>query len=73
MPRGCEALWDLFASLHATRKRTDNGAFLGIEWAELAGCQAAYGTRLTPWEVDTLRALDGAVMPILNKRKIQQQ
>jgi hypothetical protein len=53
-------LWDVFLALHSQR-----GGGLGpapISCADVLAYQQLHGVELTPWEVDSLRALDSVAL-----------
>lgn len=63
LPAAGVALWDVFVELQSERESGMNGAgripLTSIEaWCRLNGVV------LTPWEVATLKAMDGAVLAI---------
>lgn len=57
MPRGCDGLWDSFLLMHGGR-----GAGMAgpdpIGPAGLLAWQQLHDVQFTPWEIDTLLALD---------------
>jgi hypothetical protein len=61
-PRAAAALWEAFLTLHASRP-SGMGAS-GIPSSELLAWQQLHGVRLSPWEVDTLRAMDQAALAV---------
>ena len=67
-PAGTSPLWDAFASLASARQ---NGA--AIPASEIDAWQRIHGVRLTPWEVDTLVAMDRACINHLRARDAQRQ
>jgi hypothetical protein len=54
-PRGTERLWDAFAALSASRVPES-----GIAPSEVIAWQRLHGVRLSPWEAETLEAVDRA-------------
>jgi hypothetical protein len=67
LPSGCKLLWDTFLELHNAR-----GGGMGpapISWRDLHAWQEMRGVRLTPWEVDTVMAMDMEAMKTLNETK----
>ena len=57
LPSGCQLLWDAFLQLHHAR----GGAGLGpspISPHDLLAYQQLHDVQFTPWEIDTLQALD---------------
>ncbi len=65
-PRVCEALWGAFLQLSATRQ-----AGMGtnpISMTEVESWCRLQGVTLTPWEVDTLLAMDGAALNEVHKK-----
>lgn len=71
LPRGCAVLWDAFLDMNRTR-RTSGKRFDPLAWSEIAAWQAACRIELNPWELDTIKALDDAILPILNRKKIER-
>ena len=60
VPREGAALWDAFTDLAAARPM---GMAAGaIPHSEIEAWQRLYATRLTGWEVDTLKAMDRAAL-----------
>ena len=53
-------LWDTFIELH--NKRTSGMGPSPLGWRDLHAWQALRQVTLTPWEIDTLMALDTAAM-----------
>lgn len=64
LPEHGAALWDTFAALSAARPSGMGGA-AAIPPSEIAAWQALHGVRLTGWEIDTLCAMDRAVMAVI--------
>lgn len=65
LPGALTDLWLLFCEL---RGRAGGGAFgvAPISHQQLAAAAALYGVTFTPWEVETLFAVDRAVIEVLN-------
>lgn len=66
LPPGCQLVWDTFIELHNAR-----GGGMGpspIAWRDVLAWQEVRGVQLTPWEVDTLMALDQVAMKTLNEK-----
>jgi hypothetical protein len=64
---GCKQVWDTFIELHNAR-----GGGMGpapISWRDLLAWQEIRGVTLTPWEVDTVMAMDSVAMKTLNETK----
>lgn len=61
-PPQCAALWDAFVALNGARP-SGMGAS-AIPPSEIVAWQQLHGVRLTPWEVDTLRAMDQAALGV---------
>lgn len=57
LPGGALALWEAFGELYAHRQQAGMGA-AGITYADLAAWQQLAGVDLTPWEAETLMAMD---------------
>lgn len=66
-PPQCAALWDAFVALNGARP-SGMGAS-AIPPSEIVAWQQLHGVRLTPWEADTLQAMDRAVLALSNERK----
>lgn len=59
-PLGGEQLWAAFSALAAARPM---GMAAGaVPMSEIAAWQALHGVRLSPWEVETLIAMDHAAL-----------
>lgn len=58
-PQGCEALWQIFRELHASRGNSGFGP-LRISFLEIDAFQRVTGVRLKPWEIEALRRADRA-------------
>lgn len=69
LPAGCKQLWDTFIELHNARGGTGMGGPLPIGWRDLQGWQDVRRVRLTPWEVDTLMAMDSVAVKTLSESK----
>ena len=70
LPAAGVALWDVFVELQSERESGMNGAgripLTSIEaWTRLNGVE------LTPWEVTTLKAMDGAVLGVWAENRKQ--
>lgn len=57
-PKGCESLWATYCELSAMRP--SGMGVSPIPGAEYESWQRLNGIALTPWEVDTLKAMDSA-------------
>lgn len=68
VPLGAETLWECFASLSASR-----AAESGIAPSEIEAWQRLRGVKLTPWEVDTLEAVDRACMSIMRDQAARRR
>jgi len=53
LPAAVAPLWDVFVALSATRS-----AEAGIACTEIEAWQRLHGVRLSPWEVETIMAMD---------------
>jgi hypothetical protein len=60
-------LWDTFIELH--NKRSSGMAPQPIGWRDLQAWQDVRQVALTPWEIDTLMALDTAAMESIREAK----
>lgn len=67
LPRGCRLLWDTFIELHNARGGGMGPASIG--WRDLQAWQDMRGVKLTPWEIDTVMAMDLEAMKTLNETK----
>lgn len=73
VPAGCGALWGAFAELNGSRP-LGMGAVGAIPLSEVEAWQRLNGVRLSPWEVETIIAMDRAsvsVMAANAKRSLQ--
>lgn len=70
-PAGCQALWDTFRELAAMRPSGMGPS--PIPGPEYECWQRLNGVRLTPWEVDTLKAMDGAALAAMVRAHQPQQ
>lgn len=61
-PAAAAALWDAYAALHATRPSGMGPS--AITASELLAWQQLHGVRLTPWEAETLQAMDRAALEV---------
>ena len=66
-PREGAALWDAFASLHASRPV--GMVPCAIPPSEYVAWQQLHGVRLTAWEADTLQAMDRAALAVANEAR----
>lgn len=64
VPQGCSALWSAFAELNACRP-LGMGAVGAIPLGEVEAWQRLHGVQLSPWEVDTLTAMDRAAIGVM--------
>lgn len=69
-PAGTEHLWSAFIDLHGARQSGFGVA--AIAPSEVAAWCSLRGVRLTPWEVDTLAAVDRAVVGVMNEQKARK-
>lgn len=69
-PVGAEILWQVFIDLHGSRPSGFGAA--AIAPSEVVAWCALHGVRLTPWEVDTLAAVDRAVVAVMNKQQAEK-
>lgn len=63
-PRAGTALWATWCALVASRPPSMGGA-AGVPLSEICAWQQLNRVALTPWEVDTLLAMDGAALAVL--------
>lgn len=68
LPAAAGELWNAFAALATSRP---GGA--GIPASEIVAWQALHGVRFTPWEVDTLEALDRACAAQLRRQAARRR
>jgi len=67
VPFALEHVWNGFCAVAGTRG--NNGFGLNpITFCEIAAWDALTGARLTPWEVELIKRVDSAVLPILNTK-----
>lgn len=66
VPAGTERLWAAFNELRGTQSPAAGGA-APISMTEIAAWQGVFGVQLTPWEVETVLALDRAALAVLNE------
>lgn len=59
VPAGGQSLWDAYVGISAGRPASLGGGAL-VPPSEYVAWQHLQGVRLTPWEVDTLQAMDRA-------------
>lgn len=72
LPKLVEPVWNAFCAMHDARGSngyTPNA----ITWQDIAAWQQVSGNTLTPWELDTIRALDGVAMAAFAKQAKAQQ
>ena len=67
LPPAIEPLWRLFVELSGTRLAGE--ALQPITCTEIEAWQRLQGVRLTPWEADTLLAMDRALRSAPRDRK----
>lgn len=68
LPAAGVAVWEWFKALDAARGSNGWGPN-PISWADLVAWQQLAGVQLTPWEAETLRALDRERMTQLNRKE----
>lgn len=66
MPVGCMRLWAAFNEICAGRPQSMGGA-APIPPSEIVAWQVLMGVTLTPWEVETIFALDRAVLRVMRE------
>ena len=66
LPLGCELLWLTFQQLHQSRGSAGMGP-APISQQDLQAWQHNNGVQLTPWEADTLMALDAVALKSLSE------
>lgn len=67
LPRSVADLWEAFVSLSASRQAEG-----GIPVSEVLAWQQLHGVRLSGWDVDTLCAMDRAVMAVVAELRAKQ-
>ena len=72
LPAGVAHLWDAFVALSATRAPAFEG-LAAITCTEIEAWQRLHGLRLTPWEVETLLAVDRAARGALDDARASQR
>lgn len=72
LPAGVAHLWDAFVALSATRAPAFEG-LAAITCTEIEAWQRLHGLRLTPWEVETLLAVDRAARSALDDARAARQ
>ncbi len=68
VPRQLDYLWRAFLVLHRGRAVAVDG-IRPLSVREIAAYADLYGFRWTPWEIDTLLALDQRIVDLLNEVK----
>jgi len=68
VPASMQALWDAFAALDAARLPSMGAS--PILCSEIAAWQQLHGVQLSPWEAETLLAMDRAALVLRNKRGV---
>lgn len=66
-PAVAAALWGAFVALHATRQAGMGPS--AITASELLAWQQLHGVRLTPWEAETLQAMDRSALAVMAAAK----
>lgn len=69
-PRGVEHLWFAFLDMHGARASGFGAA--AIAPSEVVAWCALHGVRLTAWEVETLTAVDRAVVAVMNEQQAKK-
>lgn len=67
LPLGARLIWRAFLELHKTRGALGFGP-AAISFAEIDAWQRVMHSRLKPWEVEALRAVDDAFLVSLDKK-----
>lgn len=70
MPPGMSTIWWAFLQLHAARASGGMGP-CAISMSDVLAWQTLNGVELTPFEVDTLQALDGVAIRALAPKQTQ--
>lgn len=71
VPAGASTLWLAFCELSSSRP-AGGFSYAAIPPSEVLAWQSLHGVRLTGWEIDTLRAMDGAALRILNRQQTER-
>lgn len=66
IPLGVSALWAHFAALVGQRRNGMSGLH-PLTWGDVGAYSRLYNVHFTPWELDTLRALDAACVRTANE------
>lgn len=69
-PRGVEHLWFAFLDLHGAR--VSGFGVSAIAPSEVLAWQTLRGVQLTAWEVETLTAVDRAVVAVMNEQQAKK-
>lgn len=67
IPAGAEMLWRTFQELSGARMPGGFGA-ANLTLQDIAAWQSLMRVRLTPWEVETILAIDRAALAALNEK-----
>jgi hypothetical protein len=71
VPRAGTALWDLYGTLNACRPPSMGGVVC-VPPSEILAWQQLHGVALTPWEVETLMAMDRAAVAAYHAKDTPQ-
>lgn len=71
LPAFLRPLWDAFMSLAALRRSGMDVHTL--TWTDIAAWVALMGLDLTPWELDTLMAMEARAMKTIREQQAQQR
>lgn len=72
LPKVISPIWNAFIAMHDARG-SNGHAPNAITWQDIAAWQQVSGNALTPWELDTIRAIDGVAMAAFAKQAKAQQ
>lgn len=66
LPDVAAYLWELFLDLHRGRDYGASGPN-PLSWAGIAAWMDLYDVRLSPWEIDAVKTLDGLWIKTMNE------
>jgi hypothetical protein len=70
MPPGCDQVWGAFNSLGSP---STSGSFQPITAQEIQAWQSMHGIKLSPWELDAIRAIDKIAAECSTKYKAKSK
>lgn len=69
LPPGCAHVWNTYNELAAGRSAMGGG----IPPSEIVAWQQLHGVVLSPWELDTVHAIDRAVQAVMDKQQAAER